>query len=94
MDGGKTVGAIVCVPRASEEEDAGWIEDLAVLRPWRGRGIGLALLLQGLGALHRRGLRAALLGVDADSPTGATRLYERVGMREVRRTELYSKRVG
>jgi GNAT superfamily N-acetyltransferase len=94
VEGDTTVGAIVCVPRASEEEGAGWIEDLAVLRPWRKRGIALALLLHALGALHRRGLRAALLGVDADSPTGAKRLYERAGMREVRRTDLYSKRIG
>jgi ribosomal protein S18 acetylase RimI-like enzyme len=84
----------VCVPRASEEEGAGWIEDLAVLGPWRKRGVGLALLLHALGALHGRGMRAALLGVDADSPTGAARLYERAGMREVRRTDLYSKRIG
>jgi mycothiol synthase len=93
-DGDATVGAIVCVPVTSEEEGAGWIEDLAVLPAWRKRGIGLALLLQALGAMHRRGLRSALLGVDAESPTGATRLYERAGMREVRRTDLYSKRIG
>ena len=94
MDGDATIGAIVCVPVSSEEEGAGWIEDLAVLPAWRRRGVGLALLLHGLGALHRRGLRAALLGVDADSPTGATRLYERAGMREARRNDLYSKHLG
>jgi GNAT superfamily N-acetyltransferase len=94
MDGDRTVGAIVCVPRTSEEEGAGWIEDLAVLGPWRKRGVGLALLQHALGAFYRHGLRAALLGVDAESPTGAARLYERAGMREVRRDDLYSKRVG
>jgi ribosomal protein S18 acetylase RimI-like enzyme len=94
MDGDRTVGAIVCVPRTSEEEGAGWIEDLAVLPQWRKRGVGLALLHQALGAFYQRGLHAALLGVDAESPTGATRLYERAGMREARRDDLYSKRVG
>jgi GNAT superfamily N-acetyltransferase len=94
MDGDRTVGAIVCVPRTSEEKGAGWIEDLAVLRPWRKRGVGLALLQHALGALYRHGLHAALLGVDAESPTGASRLYERAGMREVRRDDVYSKRIG
>jgi mycothiol synthase len=91
MDGDQVAGAIIARPRTVEDPDAGWIEDLAVRRPWRRRGIGLALLQHTFGALYRRGLRAALLGVDAESPTGATRLYERAGMREVRRIDVYGK---
>jgi ribosomal protein S18 acetylase RimI-like enzyme len=33
----------------------------------------------------------SILGVDAESPTGATRLYERVGMRVVARSEAWEK---
>jgi mycothiol synthase len=32
-----------------------------------------------------RGLRRALLSVDAENPTGATGLYQRVGMRGMNR---------
>jgi ribosomal protein S18 acetylase RimI-like enzyme len=71
--------------------DAGWIASLGVRRPWRRRGLGLALLRHALGEFHRRGERLVQLGVDAASPTGATRLYERVGMRVEREEVLYRK---
>jgi mycothiol synthase len=58
-----------------------WITQLGVRRPWRRRGLGLALLHHAFGEFWRRGERAVGLGVDTASPTGATRLYERAGMR-------------
>jgi ribosomal protein S18 acetylase RimI-like enzyme len=94
MDGDQVAGAIVGRPRSAEDPDAGWIQDLAVRRPWRRRGVGLALLQHEFGVLFRRGLRAALLELDADSPTGAARLYERAGMREIRRLDVYRKTLG
>jgi mycothiol synthase len=60
--------------------DAGWIAAVGVREAWRRRGLGEALLLRAFGEFHRRGERAVQLGVDAENPTGATRLYERVGM--------------
>jgi mycothiol synthase len=51
-----------------------------VRRPYRRRGLGKALLLRAFGALHAQGLRGADLHVDADSLTGATGLYAKVGM--------------
>ncbi|MFY9580529.1 MAG: GNAT family N-acetyltransferase [Gaiellaceae bacterium] len=53
---------------------------LGVRKPWRRRGLGLALLHQAFGEFYRRGERKVGLGVDALNPTGATRLYERAGM--------------
>jgi ribosomal protein S18 acetylase RimI-like enzyme len=94
MDGDEVAGAIAGRPRSSEDPDAGWIQDLAVRRPWRRRGVALALLQHELGVLYARGIRAAMLAVDADSPTGATRLYERAGMREFRRIDVYLKPFG
>jgi GNAT superfamily N-acetyltransferase len=47
---------------------------------WRRRGIALALLRTAFAEFHRRGIPRAELGVDAENPTGATRLYERAGM--------------
>ena len=71
----------------------GWVRSLWVRRPWRKRGLGNALLLNAFRQFHERGERRVGLGVDAESPTGATRLYERAGMRVVEesvvhRTEL------
>jgi len=60
--------------------DGGWIRSVGVRRPWRQRGIARALLLHTFGELWRRDRRWAALGVDAESLTGATRLYESVGM--------------
>ena len=71
--------------------DLGWVGTLAVRRQWRGRGLGEALLRHSFAAFHRDGRRTVALGVDADSLTGATRLYERAGMRVDRAHELWTK---
>jgi ribosomal protein S18 acetylase RimI-like enzyme len=85
--GEEPVGVALC--RAAD--DMGWVGTLAVRRSWRRRGLGLALLRHVFGEFARRGLRRARLGVDAESPTGATRLYERAGMRVVQEHATYSK---
>jgi mycothiol synthase len=59
----------------------GMVGALGVRRPWRGRGLGRALLLHTFGEFHRRGVNRISLGVDSTNPTGATHLYESVGMR-------------
>jgi len=77
-----------------EEEDVeAWVGVLAVRRPWRRRGLGLALLLASFRDFRRRGIARAVLGVDSESPTGATRLYERAGMHVVREEKAYAKEV-
>jgi mycothiol synthase len=58
----------------------GWIRTLGVRRAWRKRGLGEALLLQSFGEFYKRGTTTIGLGVDAQNPTGATRLYQKVGM--------------
>jgi mycothiol synthase len=58
----------------------GWVGTLGVRRPWRKKGLGLALLQQSFGEFHKRGFSTIGLGVDASNPTGATRLYQRAGM--------------
>jgi mycothiol synthase len=59
---------------------AGWVGALGVRPHWRKRGLGLALLHHAFGEFYRRGQPRVGLGVDAQNPTGATRLYERAGM--------------
>lgn len=78
-DGEEVAGAL----EAAETPLGGYIEELAVRRPWRGRGLGRALLLQAFAELRRRGCTSVFLGVDSENPTGAVGLYGSVGMRAV-----------
>jgi mycothiol synthase len=70
-----------------------WVMDLGVLSEGRGRGIGTCLLLHAFARFRRRGERTVTLNVDAENESGATRLYERVGMRVVRRWDVYERAV-
>lgn len=87
MDGERAVGTAQCelLP------DQAWINTVGVLRPWRGRGVALALLRHAFGEFYRRGMRKAGLSVDSQSLTGATRVYERAGMRVERQYDIYEK---
>ncbi len=89
MDGAEVAGTALGQAKWPEDPDAGWITALGVRRPWRRRGLALALLQYSFVALHGRGKRRACLGVDAESLTGATRLYEKAGMRMERRYDFY-----
>jgi len=71
---------IAGVLTGSQHLDLGWVAQLGVRRPWRQRGIALALLHQAFAAFFHRGWTRVGLDVDAESETGATRLYERAGM--------------
>jgi mycothiol synthase len=70
----------------------GSVSVLAVLREHRNRGLGTALLLQGLHALRQAGMEFAQLGADAENLTGAVRLYERVAF-EIRKTVVAYRKV-
>ncbi len=80
VDGNEIAGTALCHTSWVEDPDAGWIHSLGVRRPWRRRGVALALLHQCFVALYDQGKHCAKLGVDAQSLTGATRLYEKAGM--------------
>jgi len=75
-DGDEIAGYALCRYR----NDNGWVGTLGVRRPWRKRGLGLALLYHSFGEFYQRGTPVISLGVDAASQTGATRLYQRAGM--------------
>jgi mycothiol synthase len=79
-DGDELAGYVGAQEKSREDPSRGYIGLLGVRRPYRRRGLGEALLRRAFGALYARGLRGAELHVDADSLSGATRLYERVGM--------------
>ncbi len=69
----------------------GWIDTLGTRRGFRKRGLGKAMLLSGMQRLRDVGMDKALLGVDAENPSGANRLYESVGFRKVHTNIVYSK---
>lgn len=62
----------------------GWINLLGTRRGYRKLGLGRAMLLAGLSTIKAQGMDTALLGVDAENPTGALHLYESVGFTPVR----------
>ena len=84
-------GAVVGTALCEALPDRGWVNDLGVRRAWRGRGIGEALLRHAFAVFYARGFRLVGLGVDSQNLTGATRLYERAGMRVERQYDVYVK---
>lgn len=82
----------VCINQPWGEDDPGlcWVGRLGVLRPWRGRGLGSALLRQAFYVAQQQGYERAALGVRADSST-AIALYTRAGMEVYSRYAHYRK---
>ena len=78
--GVELTGALVGQPRSEEDPALGHIGVLGVRRLFRRRGIAEALLRASFVLYHGRGSRGVALEVDTASVTGATRVYERVGM--------------
>lgn len=89
-DGGDAAGAIRC---DGTRFGGGWVGALGVRKPWRGRGIGMALLRRAFTEFASRDAPHVSLGVDAANPTGATRLYERAGMRVMAEDILFEKQL-
>jgi ribosomal protein S18 acetylase RimI-like enzyme len=71
--------------------DWGWIGTLGVREAWRRRGLGLALLRESFRRFRETGETTVALGVDVENPTGATRLYERAGMRILWQADVWEK---
>lgn len=69
---------------------SGWLKDVVVREGERGRGIGAALIRHGFAEFARRGVRRVGLKVDAANPTGAPRLYERLGFRTEQKEQLWA----
>jgi ribosomal protein S18 acetylase RimI-like enzyme len=89
--GGEAAGIAICRPWAHGDPDCGYVNLLGVLREHRRAGLGTALLTHSFAELQRRGRSRAELGVDAESTTGAVRLYERAGMRVLWRWDILEK---
>ena len=96
-DRDEVAGVVINAIFAEENErlgiKVGWLEEVSVRRPWRRRGLGAALIAASLRTFHERGMDEASLGVDAENPTGALALYERLGFRRHRSFRVYRKRI-
>jgi len=91
MSNGDIAGVSLCAPKTYEDPEMGWVNTLGVRRPWRRQGVALALLQRSFDEFYRRGVRKVGLGVDAESLTGATRLYQKAGMHVQRQSVCYEK---
>jgi len=76
MDGVTVAGTLF----SDNIDSNGWVEVVGVRRPWRGKGLAHAMLRHAFAGLYDRGVTHIGLSVDAQSPTGAPRTYERAGM--------------
>jgi mycothiol synthase len=96
-DGDEIAGGVI--NEINETENAafgrrrGWLASVFVRRPWRRRGLARAVVARSLVVLRERGMTSAGLGVDADNPTGALRLYEEAGFKPEFRSTAFRKPV-
>lgn len=82
-DGAEVAGGVWNEIHVAENEALGlrrgWLASVFTRRPWRRRGLAGALIGRSLRLLRDHGMTSAMLGVDADNPTGALGLYEAAG---------------
>ena len=86
-DGDTLAGFVMAVT----SDEGALISSLAVLKPWRGRGIGRALLGAAFAVLRERGETVVRLYVDAANVTDAVRVYEAAGMHVARRFDVMQR---
>lgn len=91
-DGSKTVGACSCEEwtelNRKKDVKAGYISTLGVIKPYRKKGIGRALLSDAVIWLHERGMDTIYLRVDARNPK-ALRLYTSNGFEIFKESVVY-----
>lgn len=93
----KPVGLLTYTIDQSEIEhlkkNTSWLYDLGVLKPYRHKGIGKALLLEAMRSLKTLGMEEVKLGVDDTNPQQAKSIYENLGFQIVRKSLIYNKKL-
>lgn len=85
------VPAAVCILDESRADlGDGYVRTLGVAREFRGRGFAQLLLTRAFLYYRARGRAGVQLGVDSTSPTGADKLYRKVGMTVTREIDAWS----
>jgi ribosomal protein S18 acetylase RimI-like enzyme len=94
---GEIAGVLQSSDSGAEEDEGGvkegWVKRLAVLRAYRRRGLGEALLRRAFATYAGQGRRRVGLGVDMANPTRAARLYRAVGMNPLYEANIYQTTV-
>ena len=94
-DGDQVAGSVLNFVNAEENDEyqrkRGYTEGISVRRPWRKRGLATTLITRSLKMFQEMGMTEAALAVDAQNLSGALRLYESVGFRQVKQSATYRK---
>jgi mycothiol synthase len=94
-DGNEVAGGVVNAIEADENEalgvKRGWLHSVFTRRQWRRRGLATAMIARSLAVIKERGMDTGILGVDADNPSGALGIYERIGFGVAERSTAWRK---
>lgn len=95
LDGDEVVSYALGHEYVADTEATGirelYVGQVGTLREYRGRGLARTVLASALAAAKADGFERASLGVDAENPTGALGLYERLGFVVKRKFVSYNK---
>ncbi|HEY7563360.1 MAG TPA: GNAT family N-acetyltransferase [Acidimicrobiia bacterium] len=90
LNGDRVVGLSINGHFPSDQELTGrldgWVQTLGTHPEYRRRGIASALVLRSCHTFVEAGFTHAALGVDSENPTGAYRLYQRLGFAPLHRS--------
>jgi ribosomal protein S18 acetylase RimI-like enzyme len=84
--------ASYCICWLDLANQTGEFEPVGTRPAFRGKGVGKAVMLEGLRRLKVHGARTAIVYSAGDNPA-SIRLYESVGFRTIARNDYYSKRL-
>ncbi|MFD0884060.1 GNAT family N-acetyltransferase [Streptosporangium algeriense] len=92
-ESGRSVGMLLTFYYPADSEVTGvreaWIQIVATLEDWRGRGVAGASLAHALAHFRAEGYGRATLSVDTDNATGALGVYHRAGFELSRSATAY-----
>ena len=94
-DKGVPVSYLISTKYPHDFDDRGWphawIEGVGTARSHRRLGLASALISTAMDSMVADGMEYAILGVDADNPTGAYGIYEKLGFAQLRAEVMLSK---
>jgi mycothiol synthase len=94
-DGDQIAGMVQNFVNKSENAEynrkRGYTEGISVRRPWRKLGLARSLLVESIAMFNEMGMTETALGVDAENLSGALKLYQGVGYKEIKRNMSYRK---
>ena len=93
--GGEVAGTVLNFVNEAENAEygrkRGYTETISTRRPWRKLGLAHSLLVQSMKMFKEMGMTETALGVDAQNLSGALKLYQSVGYKEVKRHITFRK---